>query len=91
MRQTDLNKTFRKGDTMNATFTTKDHNHTDETTIYWFDISGSSDRVDEGSQYGVSDCNGEQTIVDCDGCPVPPEYALELKNVLIITDEMIND
>jgi len=65
-------------------FLTKDQNLADETTVYWFDV--------DGEEFGVSDCNGEKTVVDCDGCPVNLGDA---KNAHIkylhenVTDEMI--
>lgn len=75
---------------MKAEFTTKDQNYQDETTIYWFEIMESSSTwIGQGEIFGVSDCNGELTILDCDGCPVGQEYHEKLKSVLIITEEMI--
>lgn len=60
-----------------------DQNWQDETTIYWFEN-------ENGEQYGVSDCNGHQTIVDCDGYPVNTSDAvnIHLPSDLIVTEEM---
>lgn len=76
---------------MTAKYTTKDQNHADETTIYWFEITEENSRMEAGETFGASDCNGEITYVDCDGCPVCPEDEQILKNILVITQEMIND
>jgi len=64
------------------TYLDKDQNWQDETTIYWFDIN---DEI-----YGVSDCNGVETIVNCDGYPVNinDRKYVHLLNNLIITDGM---
>ena len=43
-------------------FVDKDQNWQDETTNYWFLVDGES--------YGISDSNGEQRLLDSDGCPV---------------------
>ena len=39
-----------------------DQNLSDETTTYWFYV--------DGETYGVVDCNGKRSLVDCDGYPV---------------------
>ena len=65
-------------------YISKDQNRADQTTIYWFEN-------EESEVYGISDCNGETTAIDCDGCPV--DYNEVLKNKIlescVITDEMI--
>lgn len=53
---------------LTAAFNTKDQNWSDENTIYWFDVTGTNDG-DEDGLYGISDCNGEKRLLDCDGCP----------------------
>ncbi len=65
-----------------ATFIEKVQNWQNETTIYWFEL--------DGETWGVSDCNGERTIVDCDGCPVNISDAknAHLPTALVITEEM---
>lgn len=68
-----------------ATYISKDHNFQDATTIYWFEL--------DGETWGVSDCNGERKIIDCDGYPVNTDDAknVHLKDALIITEEMEQD
>jgi hypothetical protein len=68
------------------TYQSKDQNYQDETTIYWFS-------VDE-SIYGVSDCNGEMSIVDYGGCSIntDDECNMHLKSLCgLVTEEMINE
>lgn len=69
---------------MNYQHFTTDQNFADETTIYWFKGNGET--------YGVSDCHGYQTIVDCDGCPVNTDDAVNvhLLTDLVVTNEMMN-
>ncbi|QHJ82615.1 MAG: hypothetical protein [Bacteriophage sp.] len=65
--------------TINATFTTKDQNFNDGTTIYWFEV--------ECESFGVveSEC-GNREVVDCDGCP-SDEYTADQ---FIITEDMLS-
>lgn len=65
-----------------ATFTSKDNNWADNTTVYWFELGG--------EDWGVSDCGGDEVIVDCDGCPINTGDArnAHLPSELIVTDEM---
>lgn len=65
-----------------ANFIEKDQNWQNETTVYWFEL--------DGETWGVSDCNGERTIVDCDGCTVSMSDAknAHLTAALVITEEM---
>lgn len=67
---------------MNKKYLGKDQDWHNETTIYWFE-------TDEG-KFGVSDCNGDETIVDADNCPLTQSdsLALRLKSQLVVTDEM---
>lgn len=68
---------------MNAIYTTKDQNFSNEQTVYWFDV--------DGEEYGVSDQAGDICVVDCDGCPVNLSDA---KNAILrtlpnhVTDEI---
>jgi len=63
-----------------AKYLTTDHNTPDQTTIKWFDV--------DGETYGLSDHNGDVTIVDCDGCPVNTGDAknVYLPNILHVED-----
>lgn len=47
---------------MKITFLEKDQLSQNETTNYWFDV--------DGNNYAISDCGGQQKLLDCDGCPV---------------------
>lgn len=47
---------------MNIEHIETDQNWTNETTIYWFNV--------DGDQWAISDCNGDYSLLDCDGCPV---------------------
>jgi len=64
-------------------YQTKDQNSADETTIYWF-------RDDESELYGIADCNGKLTALDCDGMPI--DYNENLRDKVlsecVITEEM---
>lgn len=73
----------------NSAYISKDQNHQDETTVYWFEISSLTGYHEDGT-YGIADCNGEKTYVDSDGCPITDNLH-EFKYLMIITDEMIND
>lgn len=42
-------------------FIEKDNIYQNETTNYWFNV--------DGENYAISDCNGELTLIDRDGCP----------------------
>ena len=65
-------------------YLTKDQNWTDATTIYWFEDSN-------GETFGISDCEGEKTALDCDGHPIDCNEQLKNRvlNECVITDEMI--
>ena len=43
-------------------FIEKDQNFQNETTNYWFTVNEEN--------YCISDCNGELSLLDCDGCPI---------------------
>jgi len=47
---------------MKATHLETDQNWNDETTVYWFDVNNTT--------YGISDSNGEMTLVDYEGYPI---------------------
>ena len=78
---------------MIATYTSKDQNWQDETTIYWFEISG----VDIGTGasldaqvFGIAESGGDDTVVDCDGSPCTEGDAVTIavRKVAIVTDDM---
>lgn len=45
-----------------AEFIGKDNHRQNKTTNYWFTVNG--------EDYAVSDCNGELSLLDCDGYPI---------------------
>ena len=77
---------------INSIFTAKDQNSQDETTIYWFDVVGTIGNEEDGV-WGITDCNGEIGLVDCDGCPCNTDDAhiLEVFNSCEITQEIMSD
>ncbi|MDY7621038.1 hypothetical protein ABUK00_11340 [Raoultella planticola] len=62
-----------------ATYTNKDQNLTDGTTVYWFDVNGET----YGVVHGGESWNAQ--VVDCDGMP-SDQYTIDQLN---ITEEMI--
>lgn len=60
-------------------FIEKDQIYQNETTNYWFTVNG--------ERWAISDCNGELTLLDCDGCPCAHNYP-EIFNLL--ADEYTN-
>lgn len=62
-----------------ATYSSKDQNLTDGTTVYWFDVNGET----YGVVHGGDSFNA--TVVDCDGVP-SDQYTTDQLNV---TEEMI--
>lgn len=75
-----------------ATYKTKDQHWQNETTIYWFDVEFKDQDFDD-SVYGVSDCGGTLTVVDCDGAPV--DYNQQEHDLVaaacVVTDEMVKE
>lgn len=75
---------------MNVKFITKDQNWQDETTIYWFSLVGtdSGTGCEMNGVYGIADCNGEESVVDCDGCPLTPGdwETIAVERHAIVTD-----
>lgn len=69
----------------NVKYISKDQNTQDETTNYWFEVSGES--------FAVSESGGESRLLDCDGCPynMSDSGPRELLAQLIVTNEMRND
>lgn len=68
----------------NAYFIEKDQDYQNETTTYWFNV--------DGETYGVSDRNGQLSIVDSENYPVNTDDARNIHlNALkpFITDELI--
>ena len=73
-------------------FIEKGQNWQDEITTYWFSLAGTD--IDTGCElggiYGVADCNGEETIIDCDGSPMTPGdwKTIAVKKYAVVTDEL---
>lgn len=66
-----------------VTYDSKDQNWQDETTFYWFNVGNET--------IGVSDCNGEMSIVDEDCCPINTDDCGNthlLKLIDLVTDEI---
>ena len=78
----------------NMKYLSKDQNYQNETTIYWFEAETElEDLIEAGNVFGIADCNGEKTALDCDGSPIDyndrvSDYVL---NKCIITDEMVSE
>ena len=53
-----------KGLIMKTTLKSIDNHRQNDTKISWYDV--------EGVEYGLSDHNGELTLLDSDGCPIEP-------------------
>jgi len=64
-------------------YSSKDQNYQDETTIYWF-------KDESNVFYGIADCNGKLTALDCDGMPIDYNNYLRDKvlSECVITEEM---
>ena len=78
---------------MIATYTSKDQNWQDETTIYWFEISGDDTGTGasfDAQVFGIAESGGDDTVVDCDGSPCTEGDAVTIavRNVAIVTDDM---
>ena len=80
-----------------ATFIGKDQNWQEESTTYWFELSGvdyGTGRKFDNDVYGVIessiDHSDSATIVDCDGSPLTPGdiETIAVKNSVTVTDEM---
>ena len=80
-------------DKVNAEYNGKDQHWQDETTVYWFTLSGTdygTGHEFQNDQYGVADCNGNETIVDCDGASLTDGdgETVAVRNSVSVTDEM---
>lgn len=74
---------------MTAKYIEKDQIWQHETTRYWFQVE--DHEYLENGLYGINDCNGEISYVDCDGAPVDQGKIIFLEKELILIDEIIND
>ncbi len=73
---------------MTIEYKTKDQIWQEETTRYWFEIS--EHNYLESGMWGIDDCNGERTYVDCDGTPADQKDIAHLEKIEI-TQEMLDD
>lgn len=76
-----------------ATFIEKDQNWQDETTIYWFELTGEDHgtSVDfEGETFGIVEHGPDSNVVDSDGMPLTEgdHITIAVRNTVEITDEM---
>lgn len=77
---------------MNIKFTGKDQNWQNETTTYWFELTGyhyGTDREFDGDVFGVVESWDESKIVDVDGCPLTVGDGLwvAVSQLCIVTEE----
>ena len=78
---------------MKATYTSNEHNWQDETTTYWFEISGEDTGTGtsfDAEVFGIAESGNDDTVVDCDGCPCTEGDAstIAVRKVAIVTDDM---
>jgi len=78
---------------MNAKYTGKDQNWKEESTTYWFQIDGHDSGTGvsfESQVFGIAESGGDDTVVDCDGCPCTEgdDDTIAVRKVAIVTDEM---
>ena len=81
---------------MKIEYMTKDQNWQNETTIYWFELTGTdygSGIEFDGHKLGVAEIGSDTYIVDADGTPIPYRDCDEiaLRKHLVVTDEMRNN
>ena len=78
---------------LQAEHVSTDQNWADETTIYWFRVTGTHDGTgcEIDGVYGVSQCNDDRAvIVDADGCPLTRGDSREVavRSVCLVTEEV---
>jgi hypothetical protein len=76
-----------------ATFTSKDQNWIEESTVYWFSLEGddhNSGKNFEGDVFGVRECGPDSQIVDSDGATVNYNDSLRncVQRLCVVTDAM---
>jgi hypothetical protein len=71
-----LQKQNNKGEKMKIEFIEKDQIWKNETTNYWFNV--------DGENYAISDQNGELSLLDEDGTPIPDCNNKGIKDLLIL-------
>ena len=76
-----------------ATYTSKDQHWQDEKTTYWFEVDGHDNGTGasfENQVFGIAESGGDDTVVDCDGCPCTEGDAVTIavRRVAIVTDDM---
>lgn len=57
-----------------AAFLSTEHNPQDETTIYWYELSGADADTGlefDGKTYGIVETGALPSVVDADGFPIP--------------------
>ena len=78
---------------MQIEFKSKDQNWQEESTTYWFELTGEDFGTAcefDAAIFGVRESDGESRILDCDGCPMTDgDYeAIAVKRHCIVTDKM---
>jgi len=76
-----------------AKFISKDQNWQEESTTYWFQITGlheGTGRKFDGETFGICESGSGSRVLDCDGCPITfgDGEEIAVRNTAIITDEM---
>lgn len=79
--------------TATATFTGKDQNWEEESTIYWFTLSGADHGTDvefDDETFGIEESGDETRVLDADGAPLTDsDYTtIAVRKTAVVTDEM---
>jgi hypothetical protein len=78
---------------MQVTFKSKDQNWQEESTTYWFELTGvdvGTGREFDAELFGVCESGADSKILDCDGCPMTVGDAVQIaaKRHCDVTAEM---
>jgi len=76
-----------------ATFIEKDQNWQNETTIYWFELSGEDQGTEiefDGETFGIAESGPDSCVVDSEGFPLTEgdHQTIAVRNTIEVTDEM---
>lgn len=78
---------------MKVEFKFKDQNWQEESTTYWFELTGEdtgTDCVFDGECFGVCEQGSDSRILDCDGCPMTVGDRAEIaaSRHCVVTDDI---
>jgi len=78
---------------MEARYLTKDQNWQDETTIYWFELTGTDYGTGvefDGQTFGVAESGPDSMIVNADGAPLVDgdHEEIAVRKHCLVTDEL---